>query len=249
MSVPCAILSNFASFIIIIECKINYLAPATLSSESVETEANFEAVQSAQSVSGVLKLNYTPLSWLDNPKYAYHFTLSKFENGTFRLLNYDEEKVNWENMFKAGTRVDGGYYMLVTGALLANGGVLSNVKFFTVSPNNTTCVDMIMREDKNKVQVIGSFNAENRFTRMDDSESSLLNVCGRGCYIVALLGVGQEPTNHALRDIATQAKEFEKWERKNRVAVSRRAKCEALQRFRVSRIAQYHCLISLTALY
>lgn len=191
MSVPCAILSNFASFIIIIECKINYLAPATLSSESVETEANFEAVQSAQSVSGVLKLNYTPLSWLDNPKYAYHFTLSKFENGTFRLLNYDEEKVNWENMFKAGTRVDGGYYMLVTGALLANGGVLSNVKFFTVSPNNTTCVDMIMREDKNKVQVIGSFNAENRFTRMDDSESSLLNVCGRGCYIVALLGVGR----------------------------------------------------------
>ena len=194
--------------------KIKYLAPATSSGKSVETEANFEAVQSAQSVSGVLKLNYTPLAWLDNPKYAYHFTLSKFEDGAFRLLNYDEEKVNWENTFKSGARVNGGYYMLVTGARLADGGVLSSVKYFTVSPNDTTQVELIMREDKNKVQVIGSFNAENRFTRMDDSETSLLNACGRGYYIVALLGVGQEPTNHALRDIAAQAKEFQKWGRK-----------------------------------
>lgn len=43
---------------------------------------------------------------------------------------------------------------------------------------------------------------------------SLLQTCGRGYYIVGVLGVGQEPTNHALRDIAAFGKEFENWDRK-----------------------------------
>jgi D-Tyr-tRNAtyr deacylase len=31
---------------------------------------------------------------------------------------------------------------------------------------------------------------------------SILSQTGRGYFIVGLLGVGQEPTNHAMRDIA-----------------------------------------------
>lgn len=36
---------------------------------------------------------------------------------------------------------------------------------------------------------------------------------GRGYFITGLLGVGQEPTNHALKDIAKVAQVFEKWNR------------------------------------
>lgn len=36
----------------------------------------------------------------------------------------------------------------------------------------------------------------------------------RGYYVIAVLGVGQEPTNHALRDISALKQQFEKWGRK-----------------------------------
>mgnify|MGYP007099756657 CR=1 FL=1 len=64
-----------------------------------------------------------------------------------------------------------------------------------------------MRESKDEVQVIGNFNSESLFTPLSDDGSavrqSLLQACGRGYFVVGILGVNQEPTNHALRDIAS----------------------------------------------
>ena len=193
--------------------KINYVDFSDDKESGRVLEVNFEAVQSVQSNYGVLKLNYQPLEWLDNPKYSTHFTISRFDNGTFRLLNYDEEKVNWGNTFKDGARMETGYYMLTTGTRLASGGVLSKISFFNINENDTANIDLEMREDKNKVQVIGNFNSENMFSPLGTDDQSLLKACGRGYYVVAILGVGQEPTNHALRDIAALGKEFEKWGR------------------------------------
>ena len=42
---------------------------------------------------------------------------------------------------------------------------------------------------------------------------SLLSTAGRGYYVVALLGARQEPTNHAMRDIAAVKDELEAWGR------------------------------------
>ena len=72
-----------------------------------------------------------------------------------------------------------------------------------------------MRESKDQVQVIGNFNSESTYLPIGTSEpQSILQTCGRGYYVVAVLGAGQEPTNHALRDIAALSGEFEKWGRK-----------------------------------
>ena len=43
---------------------------------------------------------------------------------------------------------------------------------------------------------------------------SILQACGRGYFVVGILGAGQEPTNHALKDIAALGSDFEKWGRK-----------------------------------
>ncbi|MGP1477228.1 MAG: transglutaminase domain-containing protein, partial [Phocaeicola sp.] len=43
---------------------------------------------------------------------------------------------------------------------------------------------------------------------------SVLSTTGRGYFVVGILGVGQEPTNHALRDIAALSTDFEKWGKK-----------------------------------
>ena len=49
---------------------------------------------------------------------------------------------------------------------------------------------------------------------LDSNElKSVLSTSGRGYFVVAVLGVNQEPTNHTLRDIATLANDFEKWGR------------------------------------
>ena len=48
---------------------------------------------------------------------------------------------------------------------------------------------------------------------MDGTEVSLLSQTGRGYFVTGLIGVGQEPTNHALKDIAKAAAAFDKWGR------------------------------------
>ena len=46
------------------------------------------------------------------------------------------------------------------------------------------------------------------------SPTSLLSTCGRGYYALGLIAPNQEPTNHALRDIALVRNDFEQWGRK-----------------------------------
>ena len=72
-----------------------------------------------------------------------------------------------------------------------------------------------MRENKDEVQVIGNFNSESLFTTLEGgNKQSLLQACGRGYFVVGILGVNQEPTNHALRDISALKTDLEKWGRK-----------------------------------
>lgn len=162
---------------------------------------------------GTLLARYTPTSWLDDAKYYNHFTLSRLEKGRLQLLNYPETGTTWNSLLREGTKLDAGDYILTTGTRLANGNVLSRLTFFTVREGEKTVVDLTLREAKDAVQVIGNFNSESLFTPKDGSqEVSLLSVTGRGYYVLGLLD-GQEPSNHALRDIAACAGEFDQWGR------------------------------------
>lgn len=184
-------------------------------------DVDFEAAAQTVAPTGTLIAKYKPIPSLSDPKYYSHFTISKFKDGAFQLLNYDEGDVDmgggatWTNLLKNGTKLDTGYYMMVTGTRMASGAVLANVTFFTIEKGKTTTVDLVMRENKDQVQVIGNFNSESTYLPVGGKEkTSILNTCGRGYYVVAVLGAGQEPTNHALRDIAALSGEFEKWGRK-----------------------------------
>lgn len=168
----------------------------------------------ARIAEGFLKATYKPIPRLDDPKYYTHFTLSKYENGSFQLLNYPDE-ATWSSLLKNGTSLEAGYYLLVTGSRMANGGVMNHTTFFTVAPGKTTDIELIMRDNAEEIRVIGNFNSEARFLSMpEQKETSVLATTGRGYFVVGILGVGQEPTNHALKDIEVKKAEFEKWGRK-----------------------------------
>lgn len=172
-----------------------------------------EAITS-QAETGMLQATYTPSAVLDDPKYYSHFTLSKYSDGSFRLLNYDEEGTTWNSLLKQGVKLDVGYYMLVTGMRLASGAVLTKVNFFNIEAGKTTNIDLVVRQSTDQVQVIGSFNSESTYQSTTScTAASFLQTCGRGYYVVGILGVGQEPTNHALRDIASLKADFEQWGR------------------------------------
>ena len=171
---------------------------------------------------GRVVASYQPTKSLADPKYYSHFTISKINKDcSVSLLNYDEGDVDmgvgatWSNLLKRGTTLDAGDYMLVTGTRLANGGVLANMTFFNIEPDKTTDISFVMRESTNDVEVIGNFNSESKYRSIGSKDTkSILSTTGRGYFVVGILGVGQEPTNHALRDIVQLSGEFNKWGRK-----------------------------------
>ena len=185
-------------------------------------DVNFEAAGQAPAQRGRLAATYTPIQSLDNPKYYSHFTISKVTpQGSLQLLSYDEDDadmgggVTWSSLLKEGTSLDAGDYILVTGTRLASGGVLAQMTSLNVKVGGRTETKLVMRENKDEVQVIGNFNSESLFTTLEGgNKQSLLQACGRGYFVVGILGVNQEPTNHALRDVSALKTDLEKWGRK-----------------------------------
>lgn len=185
-------------------------------------DVDFETSKVSASATGTLVLKYNESSGISNPKYYTHFTLSKFDKGTFNLLNYEEGNVDmgggtsWERQFKDGVKLDIGYYMLVSGLRQSDGSVLSQVSFFTIEEGKTTDVDLTIREKaNNQIEAIGQLNTSLSFLSLNNGKlETIMNHCGcsrGGYYVLAILGPGQEPTNHALRDIAALSSDFEKW--------------------------------------
>ena len=219
----------------------------------VDFDSNEERGKSAQPLAnvtpkGLLKIDYQMNKAVDDPKYYSHFTLTRINpDGSTSLLEYPEEGITWSNTFKGGVEFDEGDYALVSGTRLANGGVLSEMQLFHVKQGGTTDVILHLRTSETEVTVKGNFDSESKFKLLDakeivagndlsgssveGKEVSLLSQTGRGYFIMGLIGVGQEPTNHALKDIAKVAKVFEEW---NRPIVLLFEDEAAAQKFRIS---------------
>lgn len=181
-------------------------------------DIKFENEKQVNTPTGTLQLTYSPTKYLDNPKYYNHFTISKINNGITQLMNFEEGQAdmgngtNWENTFKDGCVFDAGTYMLTTGTRLANGSVLASNTIFNIEQGKTTTLPLNIRQSATEISVIGTFNSESLINK-DGNEVSILSQTGRGYYIIGVIGVGQEPTNHALHDIEKEKAAFEKWQR------------------------------------
>ena len=191
---------------------------------------------------GTLRLTYTPDKVVDNPRYYSHFSISKIENGRPHLLSFDEEEVDmgggvdWAHVFKKGYPLEEGRYLLVSGNRLSSGTVPVTMCFFDVVAGQETVCDLVLRASSDDVPVLGSFDAETKFTQVvlgktEDGdvleatptvissegeagvEKSILEAVGRGHYALAILDPGKEPTNHVLRDFAAAREKLEAWGR------------------------------------
>jgi len=164
---------------------------------------------------GSLRASYTEGANIEDPKYYSHFSLSKMVDATPQLLNYPEDgTITWSNLLKNGTKLDTGSYLLASGTRMADGSVLCHLEFVPVLKGATTDSKIVMRESEDGVKVIGNFNSENLYNDDNEGVKSLLSTTGRGYYIIGVIAPVEEPTNHALRDIALRKDELEKWGQK-----------------------------------
>ena len=189
-------------------------------------DVDFDAAEQVASPKGKLILDYKPTKFLDNPKYYSHFTISRINDGKTAVLNFEEGQVDmgggvtWQSTFKNGAMLDEGTYVLVTGTRLASGSVLSTTQIFNVYEGKKTKIPLDLRTSDDDICVIGNFNSEDKYRKVEaegmkvtDEEVSILSQTGRGYYVIGILGVGQEPTNHALNDIAKVKKTLDEWGR------------------------------------
>jgi len=92
--------------------------------------------------------------------------------------------------------------------------VLAQLNVFSVADGEKAVQPLVMREDNQGVQVIGSFNAENLYYDIKSEKvKSVLSTTGRGYYVTGLVRANHEPTNHILHDIEKLRSELEAWGR------------------------------------
>lgn len=191
----------------------------------------FEQQQAVVAPQGRLLLDYMPAPYYDDPKYYIHFTISKLVDGEMQLMNFPED-ATWKKDFSQGVMLDEGEYMLMVGTRMAKGGVLVHMEKFTIKKDRDTRLSFTMRESKENIQVIGSLNAEDLYyDTATKQDKSILSTTGRGYYVIGILAPGNEPTNHALRDIALYKQAYEQWGRKMILLLEDE---EAFQRFNFS---------------
>ena len=178
----------------------------------------FSDQASAAAPQGTLHLEYDMIPGINDPRYYSHFTISRIKDGQLRLLSFDEGDIDmgggtsYNNTFKNGVMLDEGTYLLVTGIRQANGSVNTTNRIFNIRQGKTTNVPLVLPYEKTDVCMIGNFNSELRFMR-DGQLRSFVSQTGRGFFIVGIIKPGQEPTNHALRDICKRHEVFDKWGR------------------------------------
>lgn len=204
---------------------------------NVWVDVELSAVDAKERIApkGMLKLEYKSNGVVDNPHYYTHFSISRLAtNNTLALQSYDisdrglEQGASWSGLFRSGVEMEVGNYLLVTGSRMANGNVLAELRSFSIRQGQDTSSSLILRRDSTQIAVLGTFDAETRYARLgtqaslsghtqltsaQPEEGSVLATTGRGYYILGILGAQQEPSNHALRDLASLNETLKTWGR------------------------------------
>lgn len=159
------------------------------------------AIPEGESGFGRIRLHYAPTPAVPDPRYYTHFTLSRLEQGRLRLLTFGED-ATWESTFRDGVGLEAGDYLLVSGTRQSDGSVSTRIQFFTVSDAKTAELTLILPAEQRSAEVLGTFDTELSCRDAAGNSAPLREMLGNGYAVVGILSAGEEPTNHALHDMA-----------------------------------------------
>lgn len=168
----------------------------------VEYDVDFEAPEPAATDYGYVRLTYTPTKSVATPRYYNHFTISRVgDNGRLQLLNFDEDAL-LDSFTGEGVRLEAGDYLLVGGTRLGDGDVLAEMTLFTIAKDDTATVELRLPEEQRDGKTLGMFDLNTHYTDMNGVQHTLQDAVADGVAVIGILGAGEEPTNHALHDMA-----------------------------------------------
>ena len=144
------------------------------------------------------------------PRYAKHFSICVFKDGTYTQLDFDEDKKLSD--FPENLELDYGEYILVTGNRMDDGSVLSTMDFFKVSDKIENVVVKVRAnrmEEKMYGQIdLNSFNLENYSTKKALKLNEISKEKGS---LLIFIDPDKEPTKHVMNDIPPYSDIFDKW--------------------------------------
>ncbi len=179
------------------------------------TDVRFgEAVQEHVAASGTLVLETASPEAAgggaaSSPEYYRQYTLTRLTPEGGQLLEYEEN-----GPARNSYRVEAGDYLLTSGTRMADGSVLVHMEFFPVGEDACVSVPLVLRHSSEKLSVIGAMDAEAPFLPAgEDTPRSLLSATGRGYFLLAVLGGKDEPTSHAVHELAASVADLSAWGR------------------------------------
>ncbi len=192
--------------------------PARLNPETSRTEylkngkwvrADFSKQVSIKPVLGILHLvnGNNPVV----PQYYLHFTIGVLRNGTYRTLDFDENKKVTD--FPQDMPLDTGHYVLVTGNRLEDGSVLSSLKYFVINPQHKVSITVQLRQPKDSLRSSGQLNLNSLWIEPLHSKIkvSLSSISHGESLILILLQPDSEPSKHILNDLGLYTNYFNQW--------------------------------------
>ena len=160
----------------------------------------FSAQSQQQPVEGELQL--VNGDNLVEPQYYLHFTIGKLIDGSYKTLEFEEEKRLSEFPKKIDLEV--GYYVLITGNRQADGSVLSSCSYFKISPDSTTTVKVELLKQTDELKPSAKLELRDLHIQLIDSSknSSLSDLAKGEQMVLVLFDPDKEPSKHILNDLA-----------------------------------------------
>jgi transglutaminase-like putative cysteine protease len=167
--------------------------------------AGFDSSIESATETGFLKLVDT--NNLIIPRYYTHFTIGALRDGFYRSLEFNEGEILTDK--NAPLILETGDYALVTGNRLDNGGVLSQMVFFTIKNGELTTVPLELRRQQVDLKPMGKLNLEGvLLTKADGKTVDLSLEADEKFTVLVLLEPEKEPSRHILNDLAAYADDF-----------------------------------------
>jgi hypothetical protein len=136
-----------------------------------------------------------------------HFTIGILRDGFYRSLEFNEGEILTDK--KTPLILETGEYALVTGIRLDNGGVLSQMFFFTIKKGELSTVPVELRRQQVDFKPMGKLNLEGLLLKKADGKTiDLSQKADEKFTVLVLLDPDKEPSRHILNDLAIYADDF-----------------------------------------
>ncbi len=164
--------------------------------------------ESADNTQGTVKINLDPTNSI-KPNYQNHFTLSRYEQGDFLVLDLRDEFD--PSMNELELNMSAGYYRLIIGSRANDGSVTTNVQYAELKPSGTITFNVKLPETEGKVLVKGIVDMNTIIETTGGEKKTLKEIANGKGLMLCLVDMGREPSVHILQDFPSVKPIMDEW--------------------------------------